>query len=206
MIIKICGLRTVEHALVAAEAGADLIGLVFAPSRRQVSVAVATDIIAAVRSLSGPRPQIVGLFVNATADEINAVADSVGLDFVQLSGDEPISDAAGVHRPVIKSIRMDGSDREADWIAAGVRLLIDAHVPGAYGGTGARADWERAAGLSRRVPLILAGGIDPANVARAIAQVRPWGVDVSSGVEESGVKSAAKIRAFVVAAREAAAL
>jgi phosphoribosylanthranilate isomerase len=196
----------IEHALVAAEAGADLIGIVFAPSRRQVSVAVAGDIAASVRALPVPRPKIVGLFVNAAVAEINAVADVVGLDFVQLSGDESLADAAGITRSIIKSIRMDGSEREAAWIEAGTRLLVDAHVPGAYGGTGARADWQRATELTRRAALILAGGLDPANVAEAIAQVQPWGVDVSSGVEQGGVKSAAKIRAFIAAAREAAGL
>jgi phosphoribosylanthranilate isomerase len=203
MIIKICGLRTVEHALVAAEAGADLIGLVFAPSRRQVSLADASAIAAAVRGLPAPRPQIVGLFVNAPVAEINAAVESVGLDLVQLSGDESLADAAGVGRPIMKSIRMDGSEREAAWIAAGARLLVDAHMPGAYGGTGARADWQLAAELAWRAPIMLAGGLDPANVAEAIAQVRPSGVDVSSGVEEGGVKSAAKIRAFIAAARGA---
>jgi phosphoribosylanthranilate isomerase len=171
-----------------------------------VSVAAATEITAAVRALASPRPQIVGLFVNLMAAEINAVADSVGLDFVQLSGDESLADAAGISRPIIKSIRMDGSEREAAWLTADARLLLDAHVPGAYGGTGARADWRQAARLAQRVPLMLAGGLDPANVAEAIAQVRPWGVDVSSGVEDGGVKSATLIRAFVVAAREATGL
>jgi len=201
MIIKICGLQTTEYACVAAEAGADMIGLVFAPSRRQVSVVAAAAISAAVRSLPTPHPQIVGLFVNTSVTEINAVADEVGLDLVQLSGDESLTDVVGMSRQIIKSIRMDASQREADWIGAGVRLLVDAHVPGAYGGTGTRADWQHAAELARRVPLILAGGLDPTNVAEAIAHVRPQGVDVSSGVETGGVKSATKIRAFIAAAR-----
>lgn len=201
MIIKICGLRTAEHACIAAEAGADMIGLVFAPSRRQVSVAVATEIAAAVRRMPLPRPQIVGLFVNAPVAEINAVAEEVGLNLVQLSGDESFADTLGIRLQIITSIRMDGSKREAEWIGAGVRLLVDAHVSGAYGGTGTHADWQRAADLARRVPLILAGGLDPTNVAEAIAQVRPLGVDVSSGVEEGGVKSATKIRAFIAVAR-----
>jgi len=206
MIIKICGLRTTEHALVAADAGADMLGFVFAPSRRQVSAAQAASISAAIRNRPRPHPQIVGLFVNTPAATINAMAEAVGLDLVQLSGDEELAAAAGVDRPIIKSIRMDGSQREAAWVAAGARLLVDAHVAGAYGGTGARADWPRAAELARRLPLILAGGLGPANVAEAIAQVRPWGVDVSSGVEEGGAKDEAKIRAFIAAARGAARL
>lgn len=202
MIIKICGLRTAEHAFAAA--GADMIGLVFAPSRRQISVEEAVALTTALRSRPAPRPQVVGLFVNAPAAMINAVADAVGLDFVQLSGDETISQAAGIARPILKAIRMDGSEREATWIGSGVRLLVDAHVAGTYGGTGTRADWSQAAALARHTPLMLAGGLDPSNVAAAIAQVRPWGVDVSSGVEEGGVKSADKIRAFIAAARGAA--
>lgn len=204
MIIKICGLRTAEHALVAAAAGADMLGLVFAPSRRQVSEGDAAVIVAALRSLAPPQPLVVGLFVNAPAVTINAVAEAVGLDMVQLSGDEALADAAGVALPILKSIRMDGSEREAAWLGSGARLLVDAHVAGAYGGTGARADWLRAGELARQAPLLLAGGLDPTNVADAIAQVRPWGVDVSSGVEQGGVKSAEKIRAFIAAARGAA--
>jgi phosphoribosylanthranilate isomerase len=204
MVIKICGLCTTEHALAAAAARADLVGLVFAPSRRQVSPELAATITAALRSQVSPCPKIVGLFVNTPTATINAVADAVGLDMVQLSGDETLADAAGIARPVLKSIRMDGSAREAAWIGAGLRLLVDAHVAGAYGGTGARADWAQAAELARQVPLLLAGGLDPSNVADAIAQVRPWGVDVSSGVEQDGVKSSAKIQAFISAARGAA--
>ncbi|WP_129633209.1 phosphoribosylanthranilate isomerase [Candidatus Oscillochloris fontis] len=203
MHIKICGLRSIEHALVAAEAGADMVGLVFAPSRRQVAVEEAIQIVTALRRSPPPHPQVVGLFVNTSVATINAVITTVGLDMVQLSGAEVLVEMAGIERPVLKSIRMDGSVGEAAWIGAGVRLLVDAHVAGAYGGTGTRADWHRAADLARKHPLILAGGLDADNVAEAIRHVQPWGVDVSSGVEEDGVKSSMKIRAFIHAAREA---
>lgn len=203
MVIKICGLRTVEHAIAAAEAGADMIGLNFTSSRRQVNGAQAAAIAAALRARSEPPPTIVGLFVNTPAATINALADEVGLDLIQLSGDETLADAAGMRRPVLKSIRMDGSNRERAWISSGAHLLVDAHVSGAYGGTGVRADWARAADLARQMPIMLAGGLNPSNVAAAIAQVRPWGVDVASGVEEGGVQSAAKIQAFIAAARGA---
>ncbi|NTW00134.1 MAG: phosphoribosylanthranilate isomerase [Oscillochloris sp.] len=201
MIIKICGLCTADHALVAADAGADMIGLVFASSRRQVSIEQAAMIAAAVRARSLLAPKLVGLFVNTPCAVINTVTHSVGLDLVQLSGDETFEQAKEIDRPVIKSIRMDGSAREAAWLESGVRLLVDAHVVGAYGGTGARADWSRAAALAQHVPLILAGGLDSENVAEAITQVQPWGVDVSSGVEEGGRKSVAKIRTFIATAR-----
>ncbi|GAB4427707.1 MAG: phosphoribosylanthranilate isomerase [Chloroflexi bacterium OHK40] len=205
MLVKICGLRTVEHALAAASA--DMLGLVFAPSRRQVSVEQAATIAAALRARGAPAPRLVGLFVNASPASIITVASAVGLDLVQLSGDEPPEDADALSLPVIKAVRMDGSARETAWIrraASGeLTLLVDAHVPGAYGGTGVRADWQRAAELAATTPLILAGGLTPANVATAISAVRPLGVDVSSGVETDGHKDPAKIEAFLEAARSA---
>lgn len=244
MIVKICGLRSAEHALAAAAAGTDLVGLVFAPSRRRVSVEEAIVIAAALRGCVH-RPLIAGLFVNAPPTEVAAVARAVGLDLAQLSGDEPSDDADALSLPLIKALRMDGSAREAAWIERAVEstrrqgakqtrsqadssylpksalslpvsppsslpvslphltLLIDAHVPGAYGGTGVTADWSRAATLARSLPLILAGGLTPENVGAAIAAVRPVGVDVSSGVERDGVKDTAKIEAFLGAARAA---
>jgi phosphoribosylanthranilate isomerase len=207
LLVKICGLRTVEHALAAAAAGADMLGLVFAPSRRQVSLAEAGVIVAAVRSLPPPYPRMVGLFVNEHPATISAIATQLSLDLVQLSGDEPASDAEALAWPLIRSVRMDGSANEAAWLAQPrtgpheLIFLVDAHVPGSYGGTGVRADWERAAALATRVPLLLAGGLSAANVGMAIAKVRPLGVDVSSGVEHEGQKDPARIDAFIAAAR-----
>lgn len=206
MLVKICGLRTVEHAIATAAAGADMVGLVFAPSRRRVSVGEGAAIAAALRAGGGPRPRIVGLFVNEAPAAILATAQAVGLDLVQLSGDEPPEDADQLPLPLIKALRLDGSAREAAWVrraGPGLTILVDAHVPGAYGGTGAQADWGRAAELARRAPVILAGGLTPENVAAAIAAVRPAGVDVSSGVETDGAKDSAKIEAFLGAARAA---
>jgi phosphoribosylanthranilate isomerase len=237
MLVKICGLCMAEHALAATAAGADMLGLVFAPSRRQVTPDQAAAIVAAVRAAPAPHPQFVGLFVNAEPATINAIAAQVGLDWVQLSGDEPVAHAGLIELPIIKAIRLDGSAGEADWIALyddrrrmtderrpttddrrldrkGVSsafalglpslvFLVDAHVPGSYGGTGVVADWGRAAGLAARVPTMLAGGLTPANVAAAIAAVQPLGVDVSSGVEQGGSKDPAKIETFLGAARTA---
>lgn len=214
--VKICGIRTIEHALAAATAGADWIGLVFAASRRQVTIEHAASIVAVLRQHpAAQQVRIVGLFVNERPAQINAVVTYCGLDYVQLSGDETPDQAIGIACPLIKSLRLDGSANEAIWLetlrrahAAAdataevtVRALVDANVPGAYGGAGVLADWERAADLARELPLILAGGLTPANVAAAIARVRPWGVDVSSGVETRGNKDSAKIEAFVRAAR-----
>lgn len=213
-LIKICGLRTIDLALAAATAGADLIGLVLAPSRRQVTVAEAQAIAAAVRALPPPRPLIVGLFVNETADVIGQIALAAGLEAIQLSGDEPADFPNQTGLPLLKAIRMTGDANETAWLAriaaAGpvtapglptLTALIDAHVAGAYGGTGQRANWERAAQLARRVPTFLAGGLTPDNVAQAIAAVDPLGVDVSSGVERDGQKDVGLMVAFVRAAR-----
>lgn len=209
MLVKICGLRTVDHALAASAAGADLLGLVFAPSRRRVSPEEAAAISTAVRAAPGPRPRIVGLFVNEAPATIVAVAASVGLDLVQLSGDEPVTHADLIPLPLIKAVRLDGSPAEEAWVAyvtghrgdQGPLLLVDAHVPGRYGGTGVTADWARAAALAARAPILLAGGLTPDNVGAAIAAVHPLGVDVSSGVETAGVKDAARIKAFIAAVR-----
>jgi len=205
--VKICGLRTIEHALAAADAGADMLGLVFAASRRQVSTEQATMIAEAVRATPrARRVTIVGLFVNQAPERMLAIARWCGLDAIQLSGDEP-SEVAGQLSGIalFKAIRLDGAPSETGWLAAnpapGVHLLVDAHVPGSYGGAGVLADWSRAAELAHRRSIVLAGGLTPENVDAAIRHVQPAGVDVSSGVETNDVKDAAKIRAFVAAAR-----
>lgn len=215
MIVKICGLRQPDHALAAVDAGADWLGLVFAPSRRRVTAVEAAAIAAAVRSHQrGAVVRLVGLFVNEKLATIQQMVLAGDLDYVQLSGDEAPDMAQQLARPLIKSLRLTGDAFEAAWLAHAdmaiankacfrVLPLIDAHVPGTYGGTGRRANWQAAAALARQRPLLLAGGLDAENVAAAIAQVRPWGVDVSSGVETDGVKDPARIAAFVQAVRHA---
>jgi len=203
-IVKICGLRTAEHALAAATAGAELLGLMFAESKRRITVADAAAIVKTVRNHPLPKqPSFVGIFVNTPAQELDAIAREVGLDLVQLSGDETIDDARQVQTPWIKVIRLDDSDYTRSWLEYPTEhpLLVDAHVAGMYGGSGKFADWDQAASVAARRPLILAGGLTPDNIAAAIKKVRPWGVDVSSGVESNGVKDIAKIQAFVAAAR-----
>jgi phosphoribosylanthranilate isomerase len=206
-IVKICGLRTVEHALVALEAGANLLGFIFVPARRQVSPAEVAAIGAAVRAASGgDRVSLVGVFANETPARMAAIAAQCGLDALQLSGDEDprVIGALPPGRAIIKAIRLTGSDAEQRWLdAEGARLLVDAHVPGTYGGAGVVADWGRAAELARSRSIVLAGGLTSDNVGAAIDQVRPWGVDVSSGVEIEGIKDSARIRAFVAAVRAA---
>lgn len=203
--VKICGLRTAEHALVAAEAGAAMLGFNFAPSRRQITPADAAAIIRDVRAAQHTI-RCVGLFVNAPPAHMLSIVEECDLDVVQLSGDEPISILDGLPRdlPILKAVRLQGAPEEQDWLAVShphVKLLVDAHVPGSYGGTGTVADWVGAAALARQRPIMLAGGLQPDNVAEAVRQVRPWAVDVSSGVETGGVKDSHKIRAFTAAVR-----
>ena len=211
--VKICGIRQPEHAVAAVEAGANLIGLVFyPPSSRFVTHDEAR---AVVNVLNGANVKVVGLFVNESAGEINRVADEVGLDLIQLSGDEPTETFGEIERPVIASVRVDSSgshDEEGRFqritgaATAPYAVLIDAHVPGMYGGTGTVADWFVAADLASRYRTVLAGGLRPDTVAEAIRRVQPFAVDVSSGVETDGVKNVAKIQAFVAAAKGIVAL
>ncbi|NJN67387.1 MAG: phosphoribosylanthranilate isomerase [Chloroflexaceae bacterium] len=220
LLVKICGLRTVETALAAARSGADMLGFVFAPSRRRITQEQAATIIAELRHHGvGAEVKMVGLFVNEPPAVINAAIAHCNLDYVQLSGDERPEQAWGIDRPVIKSVRLSGDPSEQAWIdragsptieggeparspaLAPYPLIVDAHVPGSYGGSGTLADWDQAAALAKRLPLLLAGGLTPANVAAAIEHVRPRGVDVSSGVETNGVKDSSLIEAFLHMAR-----
>ena len=210
--VKICGIRDENHALAAVEAGADFIGLVFAPSKRQVTPTQACEIASAVKK-SSDATKVVGVFVNAPASQVNEIADFCALDCVQLSGDESWEYCREVVEPVIKAIRI-GQQSPAELYAelsAGGQLLpqqrfialLDSQVEGKYGGTGESFNWNLAQQVAKRFPVIIAGGLDPKNVARLIERVRPWGVDVSSGVETGGVKDIAKIKAFIEAVRKA---
>ena len=209
--VKICGIRDKPRALAAVEAGADFIGLVFAPSKRRVIPAKAREIAGAVKT-SRDTTKVVGVFVNSPASDVNKLADFCALDWVQLSGDESWEYCRKVVRPVIKAIRVSQQSSEelcAD-LSAGSKLrhpksfiaLLDSQVAGKYGGTGESFDWGLAQQVSNRFPVIIAGGLDPKNVAQVIETVRPWGVDVSSGVETGGVKDSAKIRAFIETVRK----
>ncbi|CAA9379431.1 MAG: Phosphoribosylanthranilate isomerase [uncultured Chloroflexia bacterium] len=207
--VKICGVRTAEAALVAAEAGADMVGLMFAPSRRQIDAVTAREIVRALRSSPhGGHVMVVGVFVNETSEQMAALADDVGLDWIQLSGHEPLSVADALPVPAIKALRFDHDSSETDWLEQPAScdmlpVMIDAHVAGSFGGAGVTADWDAAAELAGQRPVLLAGGLNPTNVQTAIETVQPWGVDVSSGVETDGVKDHAKIRSFIQAAKTA---
>lgn len=200
---KICGITRIEDALAAAEAGADAIGFVFyAKSPRAVDVRQARAIIAELP----PFVTTVGLFVNASRCELSEILEVVPLDLLQFHGDESPQDCAGHNRPWIKALRVrPGDDLQVacQHYAAAQGILLDTYVPGIPGGTGEAFDWSLVpAGLNK--PIILAGGLSPENVGQAIAQVRPYAVDVSGGVEQAkGVKDAAKIEAFVRAVKQA---
>jgi phosphoribosylanthranilate isomerase len=202
MIIKICGIRTFEAAQTAAEYGADLIGFVFAASKRKTDVAMAAAISAAV---SGPRK--VGVFVNQPLSEVLEIADWCRLDYLQLHGEESPEYCRALNRPVIRACRVG-----PDFIPAAIAnypaeyLLFDSFVPGQAGGTGISFDWQAVslhAGHFRQ-KIFVAGGLTPDNVSEAIRILHPGGVDVSGGVETDGNKDPDKIRRFITAARSAA--
>jgi phosphoribosylanthranilate isomerase len=199
--IKVCGLTRREDAELAVELGAHAIGLVFwSGSPRAVAPRVAREITRALP----PFVVRVGVFVDASAEEVTSLVESVGLDAIQLHGDERVEEFARVPARIIKSIAFDddASFERAAGLPSHVTVLVDAADRVKRGGTGVSADWQRAASLSAERPIILAGGLTAANVSTAIQAVRPWAVDVSSGVESApGVKSDERLRAFFAAAR-----
>ena len=208
-LFKICGLRELDHALTAADSGASFISFNFVPGvRRQVSRGHAQKVIEDFRRLRDrDAPRVVGLFANQPVEDVNSTAHSCGLDFVQLCGDEPPQYWEAVQVPVLKMVRVrDAGDPEAaiastrrtvaEIVSAGHIPLLDTYREGRLGGTGHTFDWTIARAVSESGPCMLAGGLNPDNVARAIETARPWAVDVSSGVETDGVKDPARIRAF----------
>jgi len=200
--IKICGIKTVTDALAAMDAGADLIGFNFYPkSPRYIDVGRCRDIMSVMRRYG--HITYVGVFVNASVGTIRATMETLGLSLAQLHGDETPEMLSALDGKAFKAFR--GVPQNLDGFArvAVPALLVDASVKGTYGGTGVTADWNSAAELAKKHPLLLAGGLTPDNVVEAVRQVSPWGVDVASGVESSpGLKDANKMKAFVHAIRE----
>ena len=214
--VKICGIGTPDDACVAAEAGADFIGMVFVPERhRRITPEDAKAIVEAVHELEAPHPRMVGLFADQPLEEVNDTIDHCGLDAVQLCGRESVEYTTNVHCEVIKVVHVPSSwrapgdvpqlaDRVGEYADAGCLVTLDRLVEGIQGGTGQSFDVDVAASLARRgASFLLAGGLTPANVGRIISVVRPWGVDVSSGVETIGRKDRRKIQRFVSNARDA---
>jgi phosphoribosylanthranilate isomerase len=201
--VKICGITCAEDAALAVEAGADALGVVLAPSPRRVALAEAVDALKDVP----PLVSRVGVFVDPTLDEITSAIERLGLDLVQLSGDESPELCRDSPAPVLKAIHVgtpfDAKEAEPyrGLVAA---LLFDTHVTGIRGGTGKTFGWHTLHEAPDWAPLFLAGGLTPDNVGEAVRTVRPYAVDVSSGVEVSpGHKDHTKVRTFIAAVRAA---
>ncbi|MFW6051210.1 MAG: phosphoribosylanthranilate isomerase [Myxococcota bacterium] len=200
--IKICGLTGVDDARLCVEAGADAVGVNFwAGTPRCCPHEMAADIAAAV----GDAAVVVGVFVDAPLDEVRRTLAETGIRWAQLHGDEPPEWVEALLPTAYKALRVGGRDALAEARRyPGEHLLLDALVPGQKGGTGHTFDWAIAAEVARERKLTLAGGLNPGNVAEAVRTVRPYRVDVASGVESApGKKDPAKVRAFIEAVRGA---
>ena len=209
-MIKICGVRKAQDALVAAESGADFIGLVFVPNRRRsLDLESAAHIVEELKVSFPIRPEIVGLFADQSLEQVNLFVSSCKLDWVQLCGRESLEYCDAVQARVFKVIHVpveSNSDVDAQELAAtindysgsGHMITLDRQDGVLQGGTGLSFDWQIASKLSKMgFKFVLAGGLTPSNVGEAIKIVNPWGVDVSSGVETDGTKNAEKIEAFI---------
>jgi phosphoribosylanthranilate isomerase len=216
--VKICGLRDAENALAAATAGADFLGFNFVEGvRRQLAPDRGVMIIRDLRTRGYPQgsrkgPRIVGLFRNQRAEFVNDVARAATLDYVQLCGDEDETYIRSMWKPVFRQVRIKPGTLPNS-LAAAVQphldakriVLLDRYDETTPGGTGITFDWAAAEGVASRDGVLLAGGLTPENLQSAIERLRPWGVDVASGVETDGVVDAVKIRAFIAVAKGAAA-
>lgn len=200
-LVKICGITRAGDAAAAVALGAAAIGFIFWPkSPRFIDPYRARRIAAQLPAFVTP----VGVFVNQPVEYMNAVAGLVGLGAVQLHGDETPDVAARVRRPVVRAVSGATALGEADGWPAGTVLLIDAHDPVQRGGTGRPADWSVAAQLAARRPIVLSGGLHEGNIAAAIQAVRPFGVDISSGVEVTpGIKDHDRLAALFAQLRRA---
>ncbi|ATB50194.1 phosphoribosylanthranilate isomerase [Corallococcus macrosporus] len=202
--VKVCGVTRLSDAVAAWEAGVDALGLNFYPkSPRYLDLPTA----AALARTRPPLGALLGVFVNAAPDTIRETVRACGLTAVQLHGDEPPEACSGYGVPVIKALRVTGPEdvaRARTYVGVGdvKGLLLDGAAPG-YGGGGVGFDWSLVAGLSGSgVPVLVAGGLKPSNVAQAVRATRPYGVDVASGVESApGIKDVEAVRAFVRAAK-----
>jgi phosphoribosylanthranilate isomerase len=201
--IKICGIKTLPDALAAIEAGTDYLGFNFYPkSPRFIEKQTCVEITSFLKK-EYPQIKLIGVFVNSIVEEIKDIMETCSLDLAQLHGDETADMLSKLDGKAFKAFRgipqnLDGFERQDAPV-----FLLDASVKGLYGGSGVTADWDGAAELARKYPLLLAGGLTPENVAEAIGRVKPWGVDVASGVESApGKKDPSRMKAFVQAVRD----
>ncbi len=208
--VKICSVQQIDHVLVAAEAGADYVGINFVPGvRRQIVQSEARRMIQTFRYEYGySGPKLVGIFADQVIDEVNRIIDDCDLDFAQLSGHESVEYATQVSKPIIKAIHVSTHKSVEESIhdiapliyqfhSLGIFPLLDPDVGAALGGTGTTFDWSIAKALASEGDFLLGGGLNPDTVASAVQNVRPWGVDVSSGVETNGMKDTEKIKKFI---------
>src|SRR5512141_434222 len=205
MKVKICGITNTDDARIAIEVGADMLGFNFyAKSPRYIAPEKVREIVARIRS-NGQRPLLVGVFVNSSLEEVRSILEIAQIDLAQLHGDEPVHVLEQLNGRGFKALRPTSEEEaeiDAEWFAPhgpnAPVLLIDAYRKDQYGGTGHTADWSIATKLAQQYPILLAGGLTPENVTEAIRQVKPWGVDVASGVEcAPGKKDTTKMRLFV---------
>ncbi|MCL4562549.1 MAG: phosphoribosylanthranilate isomerase [Chloroflexi bacterium] len=202
--VKICGIRTLQEAFWAVNAGADLLGFNFYPSSpRYITPEDCQSLTNSLRN-TAPSTILVGVFVNAAPEQISITLDRCSLDFAQLSGDEPPDVLEALGKRGLKALRLNDANAAQSLVNqyplhdSPPAFLLDAFQPGAYGGTGQPANWHVAQGLATQFSVLLAGGLRPENVTEALSQVHPWGVDVASGVETSpGKKDPELIAAFI---------
>lgn len=201
--IKICGITNLDDAVAAIEAGADMLGFNFYPkSPRFIDIGLCRGITSRLRNRYA-NVVFVGVFVNMPPVEVYATIETCGLALAQLHGDESLQDVAALNGRAFKAFRGVPADITDYTRSDAPALLVDAAAKGVYGGSGIVANWSAATELSKRVPLLLAGGLTPENIADAVRQVQPWGVDVASGVESiPGKKDAEKMKRFVAAVRQ----
>lgn len=197
-IVKICGIKTLKDALAAIEAGADYLGFNFYPKSVRFIEKTACAEITSLLQREHPHIKLVGVFVNSPVDEVKDILQTCHLDLAQLHGDETPDMFAQLAPHAFRAFRGIPESNAGYERNEAPFMLIDAAVKGVYGGSGVSADWAAAAKLAQQYPLLLAGGLTPENVADAVRQVQPWGVDVASGVESApGEKDAEKMKAFV---------
>ena len=209
--VKICGLSKLDDALAAAEAGADYLGILFEPrSRRYLAEDDARDLVRAFRDRwhGDGAPQWVGVFANQPLEEVNRLLAHCDMDVAQLSGQESTNYCAQVSRPVVKVVHVRSDAQQEDVLQdiqdtvtayrdVGFMVQLDTFKEGVLGGTGQAFNWDVGRELARSHPFVLAGGLSPENVTEAMQRVRPWGLDVSSGVETDGQKDSTKIVRFI---------
>lgn len=202
-IVKICGIKTLKDALAAIEAGADYLGFNFYPKSVRFIEKTACAEITSLLKQEHSQIKLVGVFVNSSVEEIKDILQTCQLDLAQLHGDETPETFAQLAPHAFRAFRGIPESNAGYERNKAPAMLIDAAVKGVYGGSGVTADWAAAAELAKKYPLLLAGGLTPENVADAVRQVRPWGVDVASGVESApGEKDAGKMVEFIQNVRE----